>query len=365
MLTDVKKFKLKFTLPYWLLVAVAMVAPLDQYQRNLLFGMSLQRIICIFLLGLYIIGILLEYRKVYLTPLILPLFLYSISQVVGAYQADESIAANAIIRTAGYIMLLFVAANLPKTRKQILLVMFFFMIGILFIEILAAFKMLTGKPLFGTNLIEIKRSIEYEQISRMSGTSQNPNEFAGLLVLALPSFLCFCFIYKNVLAKLLFLFTFVIGIGCLLATNSRSAMLGLLTGLFIVVMYFLKQKRSRRILGIFAICSALLLVTAFTQNTNLKHMNIFARILDKRYYDIKEDKRVQIWKESLKYIYANPFGAGIGKSAEKVEEYSNEIARARSAHNVLLSTGAECGWLGLASIFLMISFVLYYPRKWN
>jgi len=80
MLTNATGFKFKFGLPYWLLISIAVLAPLDQYQRDIVFGMSLQKIIFLILLGLFFIVLLVENRNIYLSPLAFPLFLYFIAQ---------------------------------------------------------------------------------------------------------------------------------------------------------------------------------------------------------------------------------------------------------------------------------------------
>ena len=365
MLTDVRRVKLKFgVLSYWLLISIAVLAPLDQYQRDIILGMSLQRIIFIFLSGLFLILLFVENRNIYFSPLAFPLFLYFIAQLVGAYHGEQSAAVRAVMRTFGYIMLFFVAANLPKNRKQILSVLVFFMISLFCVEILAVFKILTGKSLMGLDLIELKRQhIGLEKIYRMRGTSKNPNQFASLFTFALPISMCLSFAYRSFWTRFFLLLFFFLGLICLLATQSKSATLGVSVGLLVamVYLYLLQERRMGKIIVLLALSCPLIIVTAFNHVTNLKNINITARVMDKKYYGFqKNNKRIQIWKESSKYILAHPFGAGTGKSAEKISEHSDEIEKARSSHNVFLSAGTQCGWLGIVSVFSIFALVFYH-----
>lgn len=358
MLTNATRFKFKFGLPYWLLISIAVLAPLDQYQRDVILGMSLQRTIFIFLLGLFLIVLLVENRRIYISPLAFPLLLYFMACLLGSYNADPGVGLRATMRTTGYILLFFVAANLPKSRRQILSVLIFLMVGLFCVEILAVFKMLTGKSIFGLNLIELKQSTEFEQITRMKATSENPNEFGTLLVFSLPILPSLFFAYGKKYRKYFFLMFFVVGLVCLFALQSRSALLGVSIALMVMAFYFIKKKAGRKSI-FFLLLFSLLTVLGFTQIPQLKQMNVFARITDQRYYDLKENKRIKIWKESAKFIAVHPLGAGIGNSAQAIYEYSDEITRARSAHNVFLSTGTECGWLGVVSVVSLFTVIFY------
>jgi hypothetical protein len=172
------KFAFLFHLPYWLLILIAVLAPFDQYQRDIFLGMSLQRILFVFLAALFFISLCYENRTIYFTPLIIPLFLYFVAQLIGAVQGEQSAAIKSIIRTSGYIALFLISANLPQSRKQILTVLLFFIFSLYCVEIFAVFKILTGKSLLGLNLIELKQQYLGDgKILRMFGTFENPHDF--------------------------------------------------------------------------------------------------------------------------------------------------------------------------------------------
>ena len=386
------RYKFKFALlPYILLISIAVLAPLDQYQRDIVFGMSLQRIMFIFLSILFFILFLTKDRKIYFSPLIFPLFLYFIAQLIGAIQGEQSAAIRSITSTFGYIILFFVSANLPQSRKQVLIVLFFFIIGLFCVEMLAVLKLLTARSLLELNLIEFQQEqlrvgkilrmtgnlenlhdfttliqltnqdLGIEEILRMKGTSENPNAFATLLVFALPMSMCLGIVTRRLWARSFLLLALFIGAICLLATQSRSAILGVSVGSLVLVVYFLRERRRVKTFILLAICFSIAGFTLFNDVKKFKRINLTARSMNKELYGLQENnKRIQIWKESSKFILAHPFGAGTGKSAEKISAYSGEIKKTRSPHNVFLAVGAQNGWLGIVSVFLIFAKVFYH-----
>ena len=92
-----------------------------------------------------------------------------------------------------------------------------------------------------------------------------------------------------------------------------------------------------------------------------KKISVTARVMDVDHYAAgKNKKRLHIWKEASKYILAHPFGAGTGRTVTKIAEYSENIGKPRSPHNVFLSTGAQTGWLGILAVFLIFAFIFYH-----
>ena len=380
-----------YQLPYWLLIFVAALSPFGQYQRDIFFGMSLQRIVFILLAAIYFTGLLFENRKIDFTPLIVPLFLYFIAQLIGAIQGEQPVATKSIMRTAGYIVLFLVAANLPQSRKQIFAVLFSFLISLLLIEIFSVFKMVAGESLLGLNLIQLKQQylgdgeilrmigtlknpydfttliqLTYEdlgikEISRMRGTFENPNEFATLMVLSLPMCVCFAFVFRNFWARLFLFLSFLLGLVCLFSTQSKSALFAVSIGLIVAFGVLFWKGKSGKVVVLVSIVLALAAIIAFNQLPSLKKINVTARVMDVDHYAAgKNKKRLHIWKEASKFILAHPFGAGTGRTVTKIAEYSENIGKPRSPHNVFLSIGAQTGWLGILAVFLIFVFIFYH-----
>ena len=357
------KFNMLFHLPFWLLILLAVLAPFDQYQRDIFLGMSLQRIVFIFLVGLFCIGFIQGNRRIYFTPLIIPLILYFISHFIGAFHAEPTIAIESILRMFGYILLFLISANLPKSRGQVISVLLVLIVSLFLVEISAVFKMLTHKSLLGLNLIKFPQQTLHPVTFRLLGTSHNPNSFATLFVIVLPISMCFAIAYKNFWMRLVFSLSYFFGLICLLATQSKSGLLGVSGGLIVALVYLLRKGKNRKRLVLWVIFLPLMTLLVFNQFSGLRQINLGARLGDKEAYKLERDnQRIRILTKSLKFVMAHPFGAGPGKIGEKIAEYSGSSGdeKKHSPHNMFLSEGAQNGWLGIISLILLWGLVFFH-----
>ncbi len=199
--------------------------------------------------------------------------------------------------------------------------------------------------------------------------SNNPNDIALVLAMAIPIGLYLTYVNRSKFKKLLFLSSTIFIGYAVLYTGSRGGYLGVLTG--IIAFFSLIYRRRKFKLVMFVLCAALILLTVLPGEYKSRFMSIF----DSEGYSYTNERvgRVAIWKRGLLAFRSNPLGVGIknfslAEGAQKQEE--GVIGKWMVAHNAYIQIGVELGVLGLIlylffliSGFMSVKRIVYYAQK--
>lgn len=202
-----------------------------------------------------------------------------------------------------------------------------------------------------------------ERFLRAYGGMPHPNILGGFLVIAI---LLGVGAYLKAASdekfwKYFLLVSSVINFFTLLATFSRSALLALFFGLFLLFIYYLYNKR------LFQIKNILFLITTFSLISFLffySFSNLLASRLDasSRLEKKSIDERLVYIREAQKIIAHQPLlGTGIGNYTETVLKNKNaptEIWRIQPVHNIYLLIFAELGIVGFSLFLFIVLFVI-------
>jgi len=220
----------------------------------------------------------------------------------------------------------------------------------------AAFILLAVSALIGIDgIVQQFRGIDFLRqrilISRISATFQNQNNFSAYLVpiLLLVTSLVFSPQLKKQFRFILFFLWSLLGV-CLIFTFTRSAWLGFLIGL--VLMLFLSRKIKIAIPLICVFIIILISIPALRQR------------LTYTFQPGGDEARLALSYSALEMIKENPLlGKGLGTFMDHFPKYPASKALIKHggyyAHNCFLQIWAEIGLFGLLSFLLFIGAVLY------
>lgn len=205
---------------------------------------------------------------------------------------------------------------------------------------------------------------------RFSSGGQDPNDYAGFLVLVL-------FVTFYMLSKRLSVARYVLAIPTIfgvLATESRTALLALLATPLLLLWAPGASKRSMKgILITYGLFGLVLAGTIYSVPA------VGERILD-RYATLSQYQsedtwagRWELWEAAVRMLFSDPLrlflGVGVGNFPDVAATYSSLAAFMNSqregaavAHNIFLSVASELGLVGLA-LFSSVLF-LAFRQAW-
>lgn len=355
MMGNSSKRRMALPIPFLGLLLIAVLAPFDQLQRDTVFGFSLSRIVFVFTFYFFVLDHLRTRKRIYLSQLAFPLFLYLLSSVTALLEVDSIAHVDVALTNFGYVFLFIVTVNVVQTQRQAFLIFAFFTLSLSFLGLLAIYNIWTGSSLFGFNIMYLQtQSLEFEETIRLLGTSRNPNQFATLFVLSVPIYFAMFFVNKETLWQLFLVVALFLGLTCLMATQSRSALLGVSVSILFLTFCILKNRRRLRKKRLFSLAVVVLVAAAGAYIPTISKLNAFSRF---KYLGVEHERKLWIWKYSAQYILSHPLGAGIGNSSEAIYNISDKTQPPRSPHNVFLSFGAERGWAALVAIVLIFGTI--------
>ena len=225
-------------------------------------------------------------------------------------------------------------------------------------EIYGPFKTLWG------SIVWFNKPID--SLSGVSGLFSNSNYTGFWLSISLPLILPLLGgIKKFNFSKFIILLIFLISTYFLLLTNSRNALLGLLSSSVIV---FGIKNFFLFLIGIGFLYFLVSSIGIFIFNTDLnifKYLiseELLKKILEKNISQIFEFTRIKIWKNSLKILIQNPiFGLGASTFPFIYRYYSSFPAQ--HAHNFPLQIAIEYGLVN--SILLSFFAIWIFFKGWK
>ena len=194
---------------------------------------------------------------------------------------------------------------------------------------------------------------------RMDWGFGNPNKTATLIALIMIAIWILGYVRKWGFGVALTLFT---GFGiCLILTQSRGGLVGVVIGGLIVLAWAPRPFPFWRSLAVTAACAALA-VFALVINAESRYVKGLSG------KDQSIENRLLIWKQVPSMIHDAPSGWGLGKSGDAYMQWYQPISRGegyRTLVNSHLTWLTELNWLGRMSyVFSWVTIlVLLWPRR--
>lgn len=212
---------------------------------------------------------------------------------------------------------------------------------------------------FGVDIFRHHRLIAIESARRLTASFNDPNNFAGYIIVSLLVAMALLFASgflskKNIgiskhLIRVGLIILVLLGFFCLYRTLSRGAWLGFLVGL--VVLFSLRGKKA--LLGLVV----LLVLSGMFAPSIIK-----AKLTNA--FDFSQGttswERTKIWEGVTNMIKVHPVvGHGVNTYSENFKKYKPEdYPDLRYAHNCYLQMASEVGFFGLISFLVLIGYVL-------
>ncbi len=190
---------------------------------------------------------------------------------------------------------------------------------------------------------------------RILSTLRGANPLGAYLIVPI-SLLVSLFIVKKKKIKIAILI--ILGLIVLFFTFSRSAMLGLLISVCIIVFYSIKSKQIRKYLFILGLALILIFgagIYAFRNNHHLQNF-LYHTQSNSKIKTTSDQAHFKALYNGLKSIAKEPLGRGPGTSGP-ASIYNNHPARI--PENYYIQIGEETGILGLLT-YLAITFIVAY-----
>ncbi|MBU4012878.1 MAG: O-antigen ligase family protein [Proteobacteria bacterium] len=203
---------------------------------------------------------------------------------------------------------------------------------------------------------------------RAQGTFENPNLYAGFLVLVIP-LACYFFLFgDDKRTRICGAFSVIILSNALLWTGSRGGIIAIGSALMLLL-FFLYRDRRLQEMKLIAVIIFLTItvylsgdaVSSKVSETPLENGSAaYNLIYPKDSELVNVDRRLETYKKTLPMIWDHPvFGAGLSTYRYNfIKHYpEDELVRTNSvfhAHNIFLNIAAEVGLLGLFFFVMML-----------
>jgi len=281
-------------------------------------------------------------------PVLIILFAMALSLLNLAFQGSQYFNETAIqyVRLISIMVLSLLVYQITDGQDAIKILKIF-TVTVAFVSLLAIFGFLTGISFIRIGGLEISIRIK----GRLGGIYEQPNTFGAILTLAFPIGIVFTLLNKSILKKLSWIMISILCLTGLFLSQSRSAILGALVGIFTMAAILRRLYKGSHsiviILLAFAGALAMIMATGMLEPFLIR--------LNWDYYisqriESAEPSRLEIWNEAIRLAFNNPFGYGaetkyiVGKGLGAGE---------KSVHNVFLSFLSGMGVLGFIGIIIL------------
>ncbi|MHB9132917.1 MAG: O-antigen ligase family protein [Armatimonadota bacterium] len=191
---------------------------------------------------------------------------------------------------------------------------------------------------------------------RVQSSWENANFYAGFLVTSLPILAVLAAYATRLRWRVLLWASFILGVLCLVMTQSRGGVLAFFVGLLVLGTGWLwaAGKLSARGVGLLAAGAILFIALALISPVGRRVWDPQLRAKQQH----SQDFRLYTWQGTLRMITANPLhGTGPNTFPSAFGQY--QIAGyTRHAHNIFLHTAAEMGWPGMAALLWLFGAVV-------
>jgi len=255
-------------------------------------------------------------------------------------------------------LIIYQIINIQDSLK--ILVIFTMVVG--FISLLGIFGLLTGISSVQIGGLEISLYKPWGGVqARLGGIYEQPNTFGAILTLAFPIGIALSLLNKKVVGKILWMFVSIICLVGLLYSQSRSAILGVVLGTFIMAVIFMRiYKRPHYIFTILLASAGAISMIAVKGMLEPVLMRLSWNYYIYQQITSAEPSRLEMWKEALRLTFNNPLGYG---AETKYMVGSGLGVESKSVHNVFLSFLSGMGILGFIGIISLALIPLV--RLWK
>ena len=342
------------------LLLICISSPLDLLQRIPHTSINLAKVFA----ALTLIGLLIRSRKVKRTKLDFLMLLLILLQIIGIRQIELGVI-NRVLITISYLFLYLMMVNLVKTRKFLQTLVFTSSIMGFLLSCLAIAQFISGNVLIPINFVThmesadnylsigILNSSTITNTNRAIMTSLNPSSGASLVILLIMPALGFSIGHSSRVVKLLLgIMTVTVGLG-ILATQSRSGLLGFIFAL-LCLFYLLGFRFRYLILVVIIICFTISIIFYHIPEIELLLESI---VTYQSINDFSVLERIILFRTSIDIIRDYPiFGVGISNYKKFTSSYGRDygLVDGRPPHNIFLHLAVETGLPSLIIFILLI-----------
>lgn len=198
---------------------------------------------------------------------------------------------------------------------------------------------------------------------RVQSTLRGANPFGAYLVLVISTIVVALLRRRLVLKKRLGGLVFLLAsLGVLAATYSRSAYLGVIVSMLVLLWVFVHKTRMRRWLLSGLAIAVVIVVAGFA---GLRHNQRFENTFfhtdqTSASLESSNESRASAMEQGVHDVLHEPFGRGPGTAGPAS---AHNVQPARIAENYYLQIGQEVGWIGLL-LFIAINYMVV-RRLWR
>ncbi len=294
-------------------------------------------------------------RSILDLPVVILISAGILTLAVQAFRGSEffSETANQFASFFAIMLMALVIVQILTDHKAIGSLLQIFVVTVGFISLLTVLALALDIPSLRIGDVELTLFHGWGGIkARLGGIYQQPNIFATLLVLAFPLGVVFALVNRGKTKRLFWIGMSIICAGALFLSQSRSAILGGIAGLIVMVILFI---RSRAVSTYATIWNSLLIgfgVIAILWATGM--LNFVLERLTWEYYVYQQATdpapRLEIWREAFLLALRNPLGYG----AETSYLVGQSLGLERmGVHNVFLGFLNSWGVLGFIGVLVL------------
>lgn len=284
------------------------------------------------------------------SPLDWPLLLLCIAYLLGLRPHSLDLTTISLVFSFFSILLgYFLCFQLLNSLQKIRTALWVFVGSVTVIACFNIFALIWGQPTWDVFGRRITLYAGWGHLGRIGGFYEQPNAFAQLLALTVPICLALS-LQKGIPKRVWWGILAAIHIATLLLTQARSAIVGVIVGIFVILVLLGYRQLVRRLVVVFGIAVIALAVVRIsgTAPSVFERLSWTYQEADLVKHDI-DSRRTHIFPEAIRSFLENPLGTGFGTGRFIVGTRLG--VQEKSVHNIFLGAAVELGVLGLIAWF--------------
>ncbi len=352
---SLQTIKIKQTLlnPNTWFLLIAFLIPLGELPKYFGAAFSGTKIISLIILFLALAYKSVKKEAFLRTPLDIPILFFIFSFLPSVVRSSDISGLLLVVATViGYLLLNTLVVNFVVNRDSLKKIVLTFLISLLFVSVLGLAQFFTGLELLDMTGRGVLNT--WEGIGRVLGTTKNPNAFATYFIVGISLAFALLFNAKEKFYKFIMILLISIYSIVLLLTLSRGAISGVIAGLFVIFLFFFKEKRTRFSLIFTILILGFILFIFWPSEVNNRLLTIFAPSSDAAIVD-----RFSLLESGISMFLNNLFfGVGYGNFMYELSNYGFSGTELLGAHSTFLGIAAELGLIGFIPFILIILIVI-------
>lgn len=283
----------------------------------------------------------------------IPFLIFIIYSMLTSYWAPtKELVWLEVAQLIRLFFLYFYVVNNVKHEAEFRIIMWILVISLFAQGTIGCFQKITGRHIGLDFLGESFRV--HQGGGRVSGTLGHPNKLASYIGLLLPSIVCFFFLARNKLPKLIVAASLGFGMILLILTGSRGGFISVSLALPLTI-FLLFKKNVIKPGAVFVVLGFVVLITIATVIPMKEQIE--ARVASKV-------GRLEMIEVAMSVIKGNPFlGVGVNNYQERMQEYDRTYIRTtfhfdRPVHSLYFLILAEMGLIGFIIFIWLVGSIL-------